>query len=192
MSAIHSFWINYNIRFVFLAHLLLQVFFCFMVVYAPLYLATKIGLSWSEIGIILFAGQLAYVFFEYPIGFIADRYLGEKEMMAAGFLILAISTSWLSVISTALILPWIIIMFATRVGASLVEVTTETYFFKHTKSTDAQIISFFRITRPLSYVFGAALGGISLLYLPFNLMFVVFGFLMIAGIFFAASIRDTK
>ena len=83
-------------------------------------------------------------------------------------------------------------MFATRVGASLVEVTTETYFFKHTKSTDAQIISFFRITRPLSYVFGAALGGISLLYLPFNLMFVVFGFLMIAGIFFAASIRDTK
>lgn len=72
-EAFRSFWIRQNIRRVFLAHLLLQIFFCFMVVYAPLYLATKIGLSWAEIGLVIFAGQLAYVFFEYPIGYLADR-----------------------------------------------------------------------------------------------------------------------
>lgn len=192
LTAIRSFWVNHNIRFVFLAHLLLQVFFCFMVVYAPLYLATEVGLSWKDIGIILFAGQLAYVLFEYPIGFIADRHWGEKEMMAAGFVILAVSSSWLAVVGGTAILPWIIVMFATRIGASLVEVTTESYFFKHTKSTDAQVISFFRVTRPLSYVAGAALGSLALLYLPFNLIFVVLGFVMIFGIGCALTIRDTK
>lgn len=192
-DALRSFLVhNPNIRLVFFAHLLLQIFFCFMVVYAPLYLATEVNLSWASIGIILFFGQLAYVFFEYPIGYIADKHIGEKEMMAAGFLILAVSSSWLAVITTTAIFTWALAMFMTRVGASFVEVTTESYFFKHTKSSDAQIISFFRVTRPLSYVIGASLGSLSLLYLPFNLIFVVVGFLMIFGIICALNIVDTK
>ena len=83
-------------------------------------------------------------------------------------------------------------MFTTRVGASFVEVTTESYFFKQTKSSDAQIISFFRITRPLAYVLGALLASLSLLYLPFNLLFVVVASLMIPAMFFTINIEDTK
>ncbi|MEX0917738.1 MAG: MFS transporter [Candidatus Paceibacterota bacterium] len=192
LKAMRSFWKRHNIRMVFLSHFLLQVFFCFMVIYTPLYLATEINLSWSAIGIIIFAGQLAYAFFEYPIGYYADNHVGEKEMMAAGFLILAISSAFLAAIATTAIIIWIVAMFVTRVGASLVEVTTESYFFKHTKSSDAQIISFFRITRPLAYVIGALLGSLSLLYLPFNFVFITLGFLMILGIISALLIPDTK
>ena len=191
-DAFRSFWERINIRIVFIANLLLQIFFCFMVVYTPLYLATEIGFSWSEIGIILFTCQLAYVFLEYPIGYFADQRYGEREMMAGGFLILAISSSFLAAIASTELLPWIIAMFVTRVGAALVEVTTESYFFKHTRSTDAQIISFFRITRPLSYVIGALIGSISFLYLPFNFVFIVVGFLMIFGIILALKLSDTK
>lgn len=191
-EALRSFWVREHIRMVFCAHLLLQVFFCFMVVYTPLYLATEVGLPWHEIGIIIFAGQLAYVFFEYPIGHLADAYVGEKEMMAVGFVILAVSSSWLAAIAGTSIMPWIIAMFVTRVGAALVEVTTESYFFKHTKSSDAQIISFFRITRPLSYVIGAVIGSLSLLFLPFHLIFIVLGFIMTLGIAFALSLPDTR
>lgn len=191
-EAIRSFWVRENIKMVFLAHLLLQIFFCFMVVYMPLYLATKVGLSWSEIGIVIFSGQLAYVLLEYPAGYLADRRYGEREMMAAGFLVLAVSSAYLAAIASVAILPWAIAMFATRIGAALVEVTTESYFFKHTRSTDAQIISFFRITRPLSYVIGAVIGSISLLYLPFHFIFIVVGFIMILGIGFALSLEDTR
>ncbi len=192
LEAMRAFWIRDNIRLVFLAHLLLQIFFCFMVVYIPLYFATKVGLSWSEIGIILFACQLAYVFFEYPIGYLADRRYGEREMMAVGFLILAISSASLAAIGTADIMFWIAAMFMTRVGAALVEVTTESYFFKHTRSSDAQIISFFRITRPLSYVFGAIMGSISLIFFPFHFVFIVLGLLMVFGIIFSLMIADTR
>src|SRR5680860_238866 len=102
-------------------------------------------------------------------------------MMAGGFLILAVTTSWLAVINVAALLPWIVIMFLTRIGASLIEVTTESHFFKHMNSSDAQIISFFRLTRPLSFVIGAVIASLSLLYLPFNMLFVVIGLLMVLG-----------
>ena len=192
LTAIRSFWIKKDIRFVFSAHFLLQAFFFFMVVYTPLYLATEIELSWKSIGLILFGGQLAYVFFEYPIGRLADLYWGEKEMMAVGFLVLAVSTAALAFITTEGIWPWIFVTFITRIGASLAEVTTETYFFKHTKGSDAQVISFFRITRPLAYVIGALIGSLTLLYLPFNLIFVVIGLLMLPGVIFALNLVDTK
>lgn len=191
-SAIRTFWRRSNIRYVFLAHFTLQMFFMAMVVYTPLYLTKTIGLSWAEFGIVMFFAQFAYVILEYPIGIIADKYIGEKEMMGFGFLIIAISTSWMSFVMIPSILVWSIIMFTTRIGASLVEVTTESYFFKQTKSSDAQVISFFRITRPLAYVLGALLASLSLLFLPFNLLFIVFALLMIPAMFFTLNIEDTK
>ena len=140
----------------------------------------------------MFFAQFAYVIFEYPVGIIADKYIGEKEMMGFGFLILAVSLSWMSFVTVPSVLVWSIIMFVARIGASLVEVTTESYFFKQTKSSDAQVISFFRITRPLAYVLGTLLASFSLLYLPFNLLYTVFAFLMIPSMFFTLNLEDTK
>jgi len=191
-AAIASFWQRKNIRFVFLAHFILQMFFMFMVVYVPLYLTGTIGLSWAEFGLVMFFAQLAYVLLEYPIGVIADKYIGEKEMMGFGFLVIAISSSWIAFVTESSVLTWAIILFTTRVGASFVEVTTESYFFKQTKSSDAQIISFFRITRPLSYVIGALIASLTLLYLPFNLLFIVLAFMMIPAMFFTMGIQDSK
>lgn len=191
-SAIRTFWKTLNIRYVFLCHFVLQMFFMVMVVYTPLYLTGNIGLTWAEFGIVMFFAQMAYVIFEYPIGIIADKYIGEKEMMGFGFLIMAIAISWMSFITVSSLLVWSTVMFVTRVGASLVEVTTESYFFKQIKSNDAQIISFFRITRPLAYVVGALIASLALLYLPFNLLFVVIAAMMIPAMFFTMNIKDTK
>jgi len=190
--AIRSFWENTNIRYVFLAHFALQIFFVLMVVYTPLYLTRDVGLTWTQFGLVMFFAQMAYVIFEYPIGIIADKYIGEKEMMGFGFLIIAVSTSWIAFMTLPSVLVWSVIMFVTRVGAALVEVTTESYFFKQTKSSDAQVISFFRITRPLSYVIGALLASLALLYLPFNLLFVATAALMIPAMFFTLAIKDTR
>ena len=192
LEAIRGFWQKPDIRAVFIVHFVLQIFFMAMVVFAPLYLITTVGLSWAQFGIIMLFGQAAYVLFEYPIGVAADKYIGEKEMMALGLMILAISTAWISFVSEPNVLLWILIMFVTRVGASFVEVTTEVHFFKRTNSTDAQIISFFRVTRPLAYLVGAIISSIALLYLPFNLLFVVIAFLMIPAMFATLNIVDSK
>lgn len=192
LSAIHDFWHSRDLRIVFLAHFLLQLFFAWMVIYVPLYLATEIGLGWDEIGQVLFIGLFAYVLLEYPIGRMADLYFGEREMMMLGFLILAVSTAWISLLTTTAIIPWMVAMFVTRTGASLVEATTESYFFKHTKGSDANIISFFRITRPLAIVCGALLGSLALLYMPFQYIFAALGCLLLLGILFCTFLVDTR
>ncbi|MFT7506885.1 MAG: MFS family permease [Acidimicrobiales bacterium] len=192
LSAIQSFWDKKDIRNVFLSHFTLQIFFAWMTIYFPLYLATELGFTWDIIGSIFAVGLLAYVLIEYPVGVIADRYIGEKEMMAVGFLILAVTSSWISFMAEAPVVAWMILVFISRVGCSLVEATTESYFFKHTKGTDANIMSFFRLTRPLAMIAGALLGSATLLYLPFELIFIVLGLVMVPGIFFTIALNDTK
>lgn len=192
LSGIQSFWRKKDIRNVFFAHFLLQLFFTWMVIYTPVYLASVIGFNWEQIGIILFIGLLAYVFLEYLIGYAADNVLGEKEMMALGFAITALATSWFIFLDNSSIIVWMIAMFMTRVGASFIEVTTESYFFKHIGSKDTNLIGVFRITRPLSYLIGAVLGSLTLYLFDFNFMFVILGLLMIPGLFFAMALKDTK
>ncbi len=185
-------WENKAIKLVLATHFLLQIFFTWTVVYFPLYLASVIGLPWSSIGAIIAAGLLAYVLFEYPIGILADNYFGEKEMMAIGFLILAITVSSISFMTTAVLIPWMILMFCSRIGASLVEVTTESYFFKKVSGQDANLMSVFRLTRPLAVLAGSLLGSLCLAIMPFHLAFIVLGFVMVIGIFLTLGIEDTR
>ena len=192
LEALRNFWIHKDIRAVFIVHFVLQSFFMCMMVFTPIYLIKHIGLTWTDFGIIMFVCQLAYVIMEYPIGIVADKYIGEKEMMALGLMIMAISTAWIAFVTVPSVLVWSFVMFITRVGASFVEVTTEVHFFKRTNSTDAQIISFFRVTRPLAYLASAALASLSLLYLPFNLLFIVFALIMVPAMFITLDIVDTK
>ena len=179
-------------RNVFIAQLHLQFFFTWMVIYTPLYLANVAGFTWTQIGYILFVGLFAYVLFEYPIGIIADRYMGEKEMMAFGFFLIAVSTSWLSFLPSGNIALWMMVMFLTRVGASFVEVTSESYFFKHTQSGDSDKISLFRSTRSIASIYGALLGSFILIQVEFNFIFIMLGILMLPGIFFTLLLKDTR
>lgn len=191
-EGIAHFWKSKDLRNVFFAHFLLQFFFTWMVIYTPIYLSTVIGFDWEEIGGILFVGLMAYVLLEYFIGLIADKYVGEKEMMAFGFAVTAVATSWFVFLDNSSIGVWMFAMFMTRVGASFIEATTESYFFKHTNGTNSDVIGLFRVTRPLSYVIGAMLGGVSLHFLDFEALFIILGLLMVPGIFFAMSLNDTR
>lgn len=191
-AVFQSFIHNRNIRGVIGAQFLLQFFFAWVVIYFPLYLATELGFEWSTIGNIIAVGLIAYVLFEYPVGVVADRYIGEKEMMALGFVIIALSSASISFLAGASVAAWMTVMFVSRIGASLVEVTSESYFFKQVHSGDAQLISLFRLTRPLANLTGAIAGSAALALLPFELMFVVLAFIMVPGIILATSIIDTK
>lgn len=191
-TSLSSLWQKRDVRNVMFSHFLLQVFFAWTIVYFPLYLYSELHFAWDEISYIIAFALFAYVVFEWPTGIVADRWLGEKEIMALGFLILAISCSWVAFMNTSVIWAWMALLFITRVGAAFVETTTEVYFFKHTNGGDADTIGFFRLLRPLATVFGAVAGSIALLYLPFNLIFVVLGALLVPGIFFTLALKDTK
>jgi MFS family permease len=191
-AVLRAFFTTPGIRSVVCAHFLLQFFFAWIVIYFPLYLATELHVPWSTLGIIIAAGLIAYVLFEYPIGILADRFWGEKEMMATGFVVLALSSASIGFLAAVGTIGWMLVMFVSRIGASLVEVTTESYFFKQVRSSDAPLISLFRLTRPVANLTGALTGSLALLALPFPLLFVLLGVLMVPGIILAAFLVDTR
>jgi MFS family permease len=122
----------------------------------------------------------------------ADRRLGEKELMALGFVILAIATASISYMGGFSVTNWMVLMFISRIGASLVEVTTESYFFKKVKGNELTLISLFRLTRPLANLLGALVGSLALFYLPFNFIFLVLALVMVCGAFITSFLTDTK
>lgn len=187
-----DFWKNSNIRNVIFCHFFLQVFFSWAVIYIPLYLATELNFGWDIIGSIIAAGMFAYVVFEYPIGYIADKWLGEKEMMAVGFTILIISIAAISAMGAASVFAWMLLMFFNRTGVSFVEVTTESYFFKQIDGSNPQILSLFRLTRPLAVLVGAALGTVTLFFLPYSLAFIVLAIFMLPAFYTTSRLEDTK
>jgi hypothetical protein len=192
LPTLRSFLGSQRLRTAFFTHLALQVFFAWAIIYIPLYLATEIGLSWDILGTIIGLGLLAYVLFEWPIGYLADHHWGEKEMMALGFLIIILTLSWMSFVTIASAVVWAAIMFINRAGAALVEVTTESYFFKHTNGGDANYISIFRLTRPLGLLLGSLIGSVALLALPFNLIFVVFALTLVPAMLLTLTLKDTR
>lgn len=181
-----------NLMLICFSNFLLYFFYSWMVIYTPLYLNRYLGFSWSTIGVIFTVMLLPFVLFEIPLGRLADKRWGEKEIVVAGFAILAITTAALSFAAGATLFFWAYLLFLTRTGASAIEIGNETYFFKHVDSTDAHLISFYRMTRPIAYVVGPAIATLLLAGMDIRFLFVALGVIMLAGIPTALMLKDTK
>lgn len=171
---------------------ILQIFYSWMVVYSPIYLAKFIGFNWSEIGLILVIMLLPFVLFEFPLGKLSDNRFGEKIIMGLGVLIMGISTIFLSMTTEKLIAVWAILFFITRTGASMIEIMIETYLFKVISIKDTEILSSFRIARPASLFFSSGIMIIGLNFLDFRFMFTVIGLLVLTAIIPVLSLKDIK
>ena len=84
------------------------------------------------------------------------------------------------------------ILFITRIGASMVEIMSETYFFKKIDSSQIQIISVFRTAKPFAYVIGPVVATALLYFVEFKFIFMVLGFLMFYGLRFSLALKDTR
>jgi MFS family permease len=191
-----------DLKIVLFNHFLLQFFFAWAVIYIPLYLADEIGLDWVSISYIISAGLIAFVIIQFPAGWLADKYIGEKEMMAIGFVFLTLAAAGITVMTTSALLAWMILMFISRIGASLVEVTTEIYFFKKISGRQSNLISLFRTLRPLAQLCGAAVASAALFMiesnkiptglLEFKHIFLLLAVFMAIGVFLSSRLNDTK
>ena len=189
---LYTAWQNKNIRNISIANFLLQFFYSWMIIYMAIYLTKFAHFSWEEIGIIFGIMLLPFIFLQFPLGEMADRRFGEKEMLIIGFIITALSTASLSFLNPQTsILIWASILFVTRVGAATIEIMTETYFFKQIEASDMGLISFFRHTRPLSFIIGTASASVFLLFVDTQYLFLALGVIMLSGIYFAMKIEDT-
>lgn len=188
---LREWWRQKSIRRVTLARTTLEIFYAVMTIYTPIYLHSTIGFEWQEIGIIFTIMLLPFIVFEWPVGALADRELGEKEIMSTGFLIMLISLLFMPYIGKNLIY-WAVILFISRVGACFVEITTESYFFKRVDSEDTGLISIFRIGRSAGLILGALLAAAALHIWPLYSVFIILAVASFFGYRFSRRLVNAK
>ena len=187
-----SVWQNKDLRSIFCVSFLLQFFFTLMVIYTPIYLHEYIGFEWRELGVIFSIMLVPFLLLEAPLGRLADKVLGEKELLIAGFSVMALATGAMYFFNEHSFVLWAVILFMTRVGAAMVEVMTETYFFKKISAGDAAIVGLNRTVRPFAGIMGPLVATGLLVFMSLPSLFLVLAVFMLLGIPIAASLKDTR
>lgn len=175
------------------AHLVMLLFFSWVGIYIPLYLHTELGIPWESLGWVFSVMLLPYLILEFPIGIAADKWFGEREIMMGGFAVMGIALALIGFITIPLITTFLVaVLVSTRIGGAMVEITTETYFFKHVDGSDINSISLFRMLRPLGALIGPLIGSFALLFVSLQGLFIVLGALCFLGIPLAFFLQDTR
>lgn len=181
---------NKHIFAIVIINFLLQFFYAWMVVYTPIYLYDHLGFSWDKIGIIFTIMLAPFVFLGLPIGLLVDKYhVNKRVILFIGFIILIISTSSMAFINSVSINIWALVLFTTRIGASLIETTGEIYFFGHTTAEDADLLSIYRDMYPIAYIIAPMIATIVFFVLPFNYLFIILGIIMSLGFYLIPRLK---
>ncbi|MFA6160352.1 MAG: MFS transporter [Parcubacteria group bacterium] len=180
-----------NIMRIYYISFVLEFFYALMVIYTPIYLR-DLGFSWGEIGKIFTVMLIPFVIFQYPAGLLADKKMGEKELLIFSILIMGISTMLIYFMGTGNVVRWALILFITRIGASLIEILRDSYFYKRIDCRDVDVIDFFRTSLPMAYIFATIFSSFVFLFLPIEFVFILTGLIVLSALYPAFRLTDNR
>ncbi|HYF29342.1 MAG TPA: MFS transporter [Candidatus Paceibacterota bacterium] len=172
----------------------LQVFFHLAPLYVPIYLHTVLGMPWDQLGWMFAIAVLPFILLEYPAGYLADRYLGDRKLLVTGFVIMGLSFASLALVTAATpVYLILLVMLLTRVGAALAEAMVEGHFFRRVTERDASTVSVFRMMRPGGALIAPIMGSLLLVFGGYSMLFVVMGLaIALVGSVSALAMRDVR
>lgn len=192
LKSVKRFSQKINLKNIYFINFILKFFYAWMVIYTPIYLHENLNVSWETIGFIFAIMLTPFVFLSFPMGRLSDK-IGEKEMLILGFSIIIVSTFFIPFLTGSKIYLLILVLFATRVGASIIETMSESYFFKNIKEEDTDELSFFRTNTPLAYVIAPIIATAILFIIPeFKYIFWVLALILLSGLFTSLKLKDTN
>ncbi|MBC7767109.1 MFS transporter [Arenimonas sp.] len=152
-------------RKAFITQSLLHLYYGSLAILLPIYLHSVFLFDWNKIGLILAAMTAPFVLIQIPFGNMEDRNHNEKGLFKIGVfitfvfsaLVLFVNPSWAENTSFLLLS---LFLFLSHIGCSLIEISTESIFYKHVTERDHTALLMFRMARILPY----SLGIIALLF----------------------------
>jgi len=182
-------WRRKNILRIYYVSFALEFFYALMIIYSPIYLR-GIGISWEDIGFMFTIMLIPFLFFEYPLGWLADKKWGEKEMIIYFLCWISISTLMVYLIDTKEILIWTALLLSTRIGAASIQILRDSYFYKKINKEDIDLINFFRTAAPAGYVVGSIFSVIIINYFSVKEVFLLIAIMTCSALWPAFSLRD--
>lgn len=187
---LRKWYANKNLRHVTYARTILNIFYAVMIIFIPPFLRFTLNFEWSELGIMFTIMLLPFVVLEWPVGELADRYVGEKELMTLGFFLTGTAVLIMPFLKASFLL-WTSVLLLSRIGASIIEITTESYFFKKIDGHDDALISIFRLTSPTGIIVGSTIGILATSYFAFPVLLFALSGVVLLGMRESALLRDT-
>jgi MFS family permease len=184
-------FVNKNLMRIYWISFVLEFFYAIMTVYGPLYLL-DLGMSWTQIGIVITIMLVPFVIIDYPVGIIADKKLGEKEMLIFALFVMAFSTLSVFFVKNNSVAVWGFVFFMTRVGAAMIETLRDSYFYKRIDGNDMDIISFFRTSKSVGFIAATAFSAMLLVVFSIKIMFVFLAGIILLALYPAFKLVDNK
>ena len=180
-----------NVLRIYYVSFLLEFFYALMIIYTPLYLL-ELGFSWTAIGKIFTVMLLPFVLLQYPAGYLADKKFEERNMIIFSLFLMAFSTLAIFFLSSKSIILWALVLFCTRIGASLIEILRDSYFYKRIDCRDVDIINFFRSVRPMAYIIGLLIATPIIYFWHIRFVFPLISIGVLTGIFAAKNMASSR
>jgi len=184
-----------DLRAAAVANAVLQIFYHLAPLYIPLYLHGTVGIPWSELGWMFTVMLLPFVLIEYPAGYIADKYIGDKEMLIGGFVLIGISFGSLAFVTSATPIALLLLaLVGSRVGAAVVEAMVEGHFFRRVTAEDSNTVTVYRMSRPLAALIAPLSASILLFFTEsYTVFFITSGIvLVVLGVLSAQYVKDIR
>jgi MFS family permease len=180
-----------NIVKIYYISYVLDFFYATMLIYSPMYLKS-IGFELQEIGIIFTIMLLPFIFLQYPVGVLADKKMGEKELLVVALSIMCLSVLSIYFISSTSVVVWGLILLMTRVGASMLEILRDSYFYKRIDGEDIELIDFYRTSKSVGYISFSLVSVVLLSFLPIKIVFILLSVIVLTSLYPAFHLVDNK
>ncbi len=146
-------------RRAFITQSCLHLYYGSIAILLPIYLHSVFLFEWNKIGLIFAAMTAPFILVQIPFGNMEDKEHNEKGLFKIGM-----STAILFSILVLLINPngdqntsfllLSLFLFLGHIGCSLIEISTESMFYKHVTERDYTALLMFRMARILPYSLG--------------------------------------
>lgn len=184
-------WRHKNFVRVYLLSFICSFFYSVMIIYSPTYF-TGMGFTLHEISIMFTIMLIPFVLFQYPAGLIADSKIGERKMLIISFVIMSLSVLIMYFVTSNNIYIWSFVLFLTRIGAALIEVFSDSYFYKRIDGDDIGVIDFFRTGKPMAYIVFSFISFIMLQFLETKTVFLLLAIVASSGIYLAYKLEEGR
>lgn len=153
-------------------------------------LMLKIGATIPIIAMTKTLMGIPQAIFEFPIGRMADSETGERRIFILGYILAFTFTALLGLTTNLHI--FITFFFIAATGTSFLEMTRDSYFFRQMPEREIELISVYRTSDTIPYLFGQGFAILTLSFLPIGWWFVIGGCIGILFVYNAHRLKEIK
>lgn len=156
---IKNFWSDKLDRNSFITQSSLHLYYGATGILLPIYLHQYFNFEWNHIGILLAVMTTPFVLVQIPFGKLEDRTHNDKQIFIWGICIAICFTIGTLLVPYGLTLEisfilLTVLLFLSRVGCSMIEISSESMFYKHVTERDEFALLAFRAGRLVPYSLG--------------------------------------